>query len=84
MTVNLARQIKICLNVKNKNLIFLFKATGFPISKASTTFFLLKQAFTKTPIFQHFDLKYHIRIKTNALSYVIDRVLNQLTLNFYQ
>ena len=39
----------------------------------------MKQAFTKTLIFWHFDPEYHIQIKTNTSSYAIDRVLSQLT-----
>ena len=57
-------------------------ATGeltFLISGTKETFNQLRQAFTKAPILQHFDLKCHIRIETDASSYVIERVLSQLT-----
>ena len=32
--------------------------------------------FIKAPILQYFDLESHIRIKTDALDYVIDRMLS--------
>ena len=41
----------------------------------------LKQAFFKVPILHHFDPKYHIRIETNLLGYVINKVFSQLTSN---
>ena len=53
----------------------------FLTSEAKQAFNRLKQAFTKVPILQHFDLKSHIRIETNASSYAIERVLSQLTPN---
>ena len=37
--------------------------------------------FIKAPILQYFDSESHIRIKTDAPSYIIDGVLNQLNLN---
>ena len=39
----------------------------------------LRQVFTKAPIFWHFDLECHIRIETDASSYSIGEILNQLT-----
>ena len=33
------------------------------------------------PILQHFDLEYHIQIKTNTSNYAIDGVLSQLASN---
>ena len=53
----------------------------FLTSKAKKAFNYLKQAFTKTSILQHFDLKCHIQNKTNTSDYVIGRVLSQLTSN---
>ena len=44
-------------------------------------FNLLRYAFIQVPIFQHFDLKWHIWIENNASSYAISRILSQLTLN---
>ena len=38
-------------------------------------------AFTKAPIFQHFDLERYIRVKTDASGYAIGGVLSQLTNN---
>ena len=38
----------------------------------------LRQAFSKAPILQHFDLEYHIWIEINALGYAIRGVLSQL------
>ena len=57
------------------------RATGYFTPAARSTFTQLRKAFTKALIFQHFDPKCHIRIKTDASSYAIGRVLNQLTLN---
>lgn len=54
------------------------------ISKNKVIFTQLKKAFRKTVIFQYFDLKYNIWIKTNASDYIINRVLSQLILNFSQ
>ena len=45
------------------------------------TFKLLSPIFIQAPILQHFDLKRHIRIETDALGYVIGEVLNQPTLD---
>ena len=46
---------------------------------AREAFNQLKQAFTKAPIFQHFDPKCHIQIKPNTSGYIIGRILSQLT-----
>ena len=46
---------------------------------AKTTFNCLWLAFTKVPIFWHFNPEYHIWIKTDALGYAIGGVLSQLT-----
>ena len=35
--------------------------------------------FTKAPIFQNFNLKYHIWFETNVSGYAISRLLSQLT-----
>lgn len=48
----------------------------FLISKAKEIFNYLKQAFTKVPIFRHFNLECHIRIEIDASGYIIKRVLN--------
>ena len=39
----------------------------------------LKQAFTKVPILQYFDLKHHIQIETDTFCYAISGVLSQMT-----
>lgn len=52
---------------------------GFFISEASLAFTLLKKVFTQALILYYFDPKCHIWIKTDALGYVIGRVLTQLT-----
>ena len=44
----------------------------------------LRQAFTKAPIFQHFDPEHNIRIKTNAFGYTIGGILSQMTSETYQ
>ena len=61
---------------KNSN-----RVTGYLTPKARLAFIKLRKAFTKALIFRHFDLKCHIRIKTDALSYAINGVLSQLTLD---
>ena len=48
---------------------------------AREAFHQLRQAFTKASIPQHFNPKYHIRIGTNTLGYVIGGVLSQLISN---
>ena len=57
---------------KSKNLVFL-------IADTRQAFTQLRQAFIKAPILSHFDPEHHIRIETDASSYAIDGVLNQLT-----
>ena len=59
---------------KNSN-----KATCYPTPNARRAFTQWRQAFTKTPILQHFDPEYHIRIETDELGYAIGGVLSQLT-----
>ena len=61
---------------KNSN-----RATVYLTPEARLAFTKLRKAFTKTPIFRHFDLKCHIWIKTNVSGYTINRFLSQLTLN---
>ena len=53
----------------------------FLTSKAKEAFNCLRQAFTKAPIFRHFDPECHIRIETDASGYAIGGVLSQLTSN---
>ena len=48
----------------------------FLIPNAKTAFNCLWLAFIKAPIFSHFDLKCHIQIKIDVLSYAIDKILN--------
>ena len=43
---------------------------------AKKAFNHLWHAFTKALIFQYFDPKWHIQIKTNALDYIFSRALN--------
>lgn len=52
------------------------RAIDYLSFNAKIVFNHLKQAFTKALIFQYFDLKLHIQIKTNALGYVINKVLS--------
>ena len=54
---------------------------GYLTPNARQAFSKLRQAFTKAPILWHFDPAYYIRIKIDALSYTIDKVLNQLILD---
>ena len=64
---------------KSKNLII--RAKRFLTFKAKVAFIQFRQAFTKVPIIQHFDLEGHIRTETNASSYTICGVLSQLKLD---
>ena len=54
---------------------------SFLTLKTRSAFNCLWLAFTKAPIVWHFDLKYHIPIKTDALGYAINGVLSQLASN---
>ncbi len=49
--------------------------------EARKAFTKLRQAFVKASILNHFDLKRHIRIETDASSYAIGGILSQLTLD---
>ena len=51
----------------------------FLTPNARIVFNYLWLAFIKAPILWHFDPKYHIWIETDALSYAIGGMLNQLT-----
>ena len=64
------------LTSKNSN-----GATGYLTPKARLAFTQLKKAFTKVPVFWHFNPKCCIQIKTDAWGYAIGGVLNQLTLD---
>ena len=72
---------KVQRSSKSKNLSKFKKTVGldFLTPRAKLAFTELKQAFVKAPIFHHFDLERHIRIKTDASSYAIGGVLSQLT-----
>ena len=52
---------------------------SFLTPKARSAFNRLRLAFTKAPIFCHFDLKCYIRIKTDASGYAIVGMLSELT-----
>ena len=53
---------------------------SFQTPKPRQIFTQLKQAFNKTLILQNFDTERHIRIETDASSYVIGGVFSQMTL----
>ena len=53
--------------------------SNFLTSKAKLTFLQLRQAFTKILILYHFDREHYIQIETDVSSYVIGRILSQLT-----
>ena len=57
-------------------------AIEYFISEARIAFTQLKQAFTKAPIFQYFNLKYHIQIETNKSGYAICKVFSQLNFDW--
>ena len=56
-------------------------AIDYLIPKARLAFTILRKMFTKTLIFQHFDLECHIWIETDISGYAIGGVLSQLTLD---
>ena len=62
---------------KSKNTVGL----DFFTSEARLAFIKLSQVFVKALILQHFDLKYHVRIETDAFSYAIGGVFSQLILD---
>lgn len=57
------------------------KELKFLTSSVRKALNLLRQAFIKAPILQHFDLEYYIQIKTNVSGYAIRSILSQLTFN---
>ncbi len=57
--------------------------TDFLILEAKKAFIHLQKAFTKTPIFRHFNAKCHIRIETDGLGYAIGGVVSQITSDQY-
>ena len=61
---------------KNSN-----RATGYLTPGTKQAFTQLRQAFTKAPIFRHFDSECHIRIETDVSGYAIGGSLSQLTLD---
>ncbi len=85
--IGIDRDIKNLLSVvksaKSKKLNFAKANSGtdFLIPKTKKAFIHLQKAFTKAPIFRHFDPKYHIRIETDVLGYAISGVLSQMISN---
>ena len=80
---NQAKTTKSKILIKSKNHDFPKSKTekagmGFFTPEARLAFTQLRQAFVENPIFYHFDPESHIQIKTDALSYAIGGVLNQL------
>lgn len=67
--------------VKSKLLIKLSFGAGFLTFRARLTFVNLRQVFIKTSIFYYFDSEYHICVKIDISDYVINSVVNQLTLD---
>ena len=61
--------------------IQIMKELIFIIFDAKKVFNYLKQAFIKVLILYYYDPKSHIWVKTNRSSYVIRRVLSQLSIN---
>lgn len=86
--VKLAKAKKLKKLIKAKNFIkfkfkkimllskVVFKAKFFLILEARLVFIQLKKAFTNTPIFHYFDLKYYIYIEINISGYTIGGVLS--------
>ena len=61
---------------KNSN-----RAISYLTSDTRQAFTQLRQAFTKAPIFQYFDLEYHIWIESDMPDYAIGGVLSYLILD---
>ena len=74
--MNLSRNLILISNIRAT------KGPNFLIPNTKKTFNHLWLAFIKTLIFQHFNLKSYIQIKTNTLGYVIDGMFSQFNLNF--
>ena len=80
-TAKLAKKPKIT-KFKKSNLVKINSArTDFPIFEAKKAFIYLQKVFAKALIFRHFDLKCYIWMKTDALKYIIGKVLSQITLD---
>lgn len=71
--------IKIEKLVKNLAKIKNLEKTSFLTFNTRLSFTQLKKAFTKTWIFQYFDLKYYIQIETNIAYYIIGSISDQST-----
>ena len=76
--VNLSKKLK---NNKSKNLMHIpnieaIKKPIFLIFNTKKAFNYLKLVFIKVSIFWNFNLKCHIQININALSYIIDKMLS--------
>ena len=81
MIVNLSK------NNKSRNLMFMpnirvIEKPTFLTPNSKKVFNYLRQTFIKALILLYFDLKSYIQIKTNASSYAISGILNQLKLNY--
>ena len=63
---------------KTKNLS---QSGMFFTAGARMAFTKLRQTFIEAPTLNHFDSKRHIQIEMDTLSYAIDKILSQLTLN---
>ena len=59
---------------KSKLLVEISFGLHFLTFRARLVFAKLKQTFIETSIFYHFDLKYHICIRSNVFDYIINNV----------
>ena len=73
MAINLSNKSKNSTYILNTEAI---KKSNFLTPNAKKTFNHLRLAFIKALIFQHFDLKSNIQIKTNISNYAIDGILS--------
>ncbi len=78
-TKNLSSVVKSAKS-KKPNFAKANSETDFLTPGAKKAFIYLRNAFTKAPIFRHFELKCHIRSEIDASKYAIGRVLSQITL----
>lgn len=60
---------------KSQLLAKLNSRLGLPTFRTTLAFIKLRQTFIEVSIFHYFDSKRYILVQTNALDYIIDRVL---------
>ncbi len=77
--INLSFVIKLAKSKKSNLAKTNSSRPDFLIPEAKKAFIYVQKAFIKTLILRHFDSESYIWIKTNALGYIIDGILSQIT-----